>query len=110
MKAKGPFIWLLLAALLIFGVNVAITFWLKPEVIQWWTFGPADVTRILTPLVLVALFIERALEVFITTWREDLGLRPDIFSCVPRRMIRARATAPSASLLYNAPLCARQRF
>jgi len=48
---------------------VVLLYWLNPAVIQFKKYSAADFTQQLTPLVLIALFIERSLEVFITVWR-----------------------------------------
>lgn len=48
---------------------VALIYWLNPAVIQFKKYSAADFTQQLTPLVLIALFIERSLEVFLTVWR-----------------------------------------
>src|SRR5207245_1318440 len=43
--------------------------WLKPQNVQFWEFKQEDVVRLFTQLILVALIIERALEVIPTPWR-----------------------------------------
>ena len=48
---------------------VAVIYRYPPAVIHFRPYSPADFTQQLTPLVLIALFIERSLEVFITVWR-----------------------------------------
>jgi hypothetical protein len=48
---------------------VVLVYWLNPGVIQFKKYSAADFTQQLAPLVLIALFIERSLEVFITVWR-----------------------------------------
>jgi hypothetical protein len=40
-----------------------------PAVIRFKPYSAADFTQQLAPLVLIALFIERSLEIFITVWR-----------------------------------------
>ncbi|MHB1865534.1 MAG: hypothetical protein ACYCPS_05270 [Candidatus Saccharimonadales bacterium] len=45
-------------------------FWLRSTSLAFAAFGPADVTKLLTPLVLTAAFIERAVEVLISPWRD----------------------------------------
>jgi hypothetical protein len=51
------------------GVILAVL--TRSEMVQFWSFSVEDVVRLLTPLVLTALFIERALEVFLTPWRGE---------------------------------------
>jgi hypothetical protein len=53
----------------------AYTFWANPSVIQFKKYSAADFTQQLTPLVLVSLFIERGLEIFITVWRGGKAAR-----------------------------------
>ena len=50
-------------------LGVVVSWWLTPGVIHFRQFSAADFVQQLTPLALVALFIERGLEVFLTTWR-----------------------------------------
>jgi hypothetical protein len=59
---------------------VVLIYWLNPAVVQFKKYSAADFTQQLTPLVLVALFIERSLEVFITVWRgeKEAGLQRDV--------------------------------
>jgi hypothetical protein len=52
-------------------VAVVLIYWLNPAVIQFKKYSAADFTQQLTPLVLIPLFIERSLEVFITVWRGE---------------------------------------
>lgn len=42
---------------------------LRPGLIRFWPFSAAEFVQLITPLVLVSLFIERTLEVFLTAWR-----------------------------------------
>jgi hypothetical protein len=51
------------------AIGVTIVCWLNPIVIPFKKYDAADFTQQFTPLVLIALFIERSLEVFITVWR-----------------------------------------
>jgi len=57
------------AALLIIVGCPVVTLWLKPGLVRFGQFSAGEFVQLLTPLVLVALFIERALEVFLTPWR-----------------------------------------
>lgn len=50
-------------------VSAILTVWLKPGLIRFWPFSLAEFVQLITPLFLVAVFIERALEVFLTAWR-----------------------------------------
>ncbi len=52
-------------------IGVVLAVLLKSQLVQFWTFTAQDVARLLTPLILTALFIERALEVFLTPWRGE---------------------------------------
>jgi len=49
--------------------GLVLVYWLNPVVIPFRNYSAADFTQQLTPLVLIALFIERSLEVFLTVWR-----------------------------------------
>lgn len=62
LKAGGPLI-------LIAAAGIVLTVWREPGLIRFWPFTAGEFVQLLTPLVLVALFIERALEVFLTAWR-----------------------------------------
>ena len=55
--------WLLIA------LALSLPLWLTPNSLTVTKFTPADVSRLLTFPLLVALFLERALEVFVNTWR-----------------------------------------
>lgn len=55
--------------LLIAFVAILFPASLSPNLFVFRNFGPAEITQLLTFLVLISLFLERALEVFITTWR-----------------------------------------
>jgi hypothetical protein len=55
----------ILVIILIFPV----AYWLKPQSVQFWEFKQEDIVRLFTQLILVALIIERALEVILTPWR-----------------------------------------
>lgn len=66
-KKRLIVLWLTLAVLLVGGLVLAAkvgSLTLKP-------FGPVDVTKVLTTFFVLALFVERTLEVFITAWRGD---------------------------------------
>jgi len=61
-------------------LGIFIIFSLNPGVIRFKAFTAAEFTQQLTPLVLVALFIERSLEVFLTAWRggQEARLRHNV--------------------------------
>lgn len=52
---------------------------LTPSSLRLHAFGPGDMMQVLTPLFMIALVTERALEVFVNTWRapgmDELGLK-----------------------------------
>jgi len=50
-------------------IGVIVSWWLAPGMIHFRQFSAAYFAQQLTPLVLVALFIGRGLEVFPTAWR-----------------------------------------
>jgi hypothetical protein len=49
--------------------SVVLVIALNPRQVRFWPFTVGEFVQLITPLFLVALFIERALEVFITSWR-----------------------------------------
>jgi hypothetical protein len=54
---------------LLIGALIFFSAFLFPNSVAFQPFGVDDVTRLLTLLALIALFLERALEVFVNTWR-----------------------------------------
>ena len=54
---------------IIVAVAILLPASLTPNLFSFKPFGWDEVGRLLTFLILIALFLERALEVFITTWR-----------------------------------------
>lgn len=48
---------------------IPVAYWLQPQSVQFWEYKQEDVVRLFTQLILVALIIERALEVILTPWR-----------------------------------------
>jgi Na+/proline symporter len=75
------------ALILIVIVGIAIPFALKPGLVTFSSFTSAYFVQQLTPLVLVSLFIERALEVFLTAWRGKSA------ADLTQKVKRARAAA-----------------
>jgi hypothetical protein len=51
------------------GTMLALSAWLAPRQIGFKQFGAGDIAQLLTILLVVAVFAERALEIFIGTWR-----------------------------------------
>lgn len=62
---KNPLVFLPI----IVSVAILLPASLTPNLFSFKPFGWDEVGRLLTFLILIALFLERALEVFITTWR-----------------------------------------
>lgn len=58
-----------IALVLVFLASAALVAWFRPSLVRFWAFTPADFVQLVTPLFLIALFIERVLEVFLTSWR-----------------------------------------
>jgi hypothetical protein len=44
---------------------VALVVWREPSLIRFWPFTPAEFFQAMTPLLLVALFVERAMEILV---------------------------------------------
>ena len=51
------------------GAMVVLVVLLKPGLVRFWPFTVAEFVQLITPLFLIALLIERALEVFVTSFR-----------------------------------------
>jgi hypothetical protein len=66
-KRKLTILWLILLLLLAGGLVLG---W-KVDSLNPTGFGPTDVTKLLTRFFVLALFVERTLEVFITAWRGE---------------------------------------
>jgi hypothetical protein len=49
--------------------GLAVTAAYAPSLIKFWPFSAAEFVQRVIPLFLISAFIERALEVFVTTWR-----------------------------------------
>lgn len=62
----GKFNYVTLVAVVGIGLGVYV---LSPGTIRFRSYSAAEFTQQLTPLFLVALLIERSLEVFLTAWR-----------------------------------------
>lgn len=60
-------IQIFLVIILVFLLSMSI--WLSPASLGFKMMGPADVISMLSSFFLIALILERSLEVFITTWR-----------------------------------------
>src|SRR5215510_2623163 len=56
-------------AVLIAALGIGLVLWLKPKPLNFWEFTKDDIVRLFTELTLIALVIERGVEVFITPWR-----------------------------------------
>ena len=61
---------LMVIILVAVGTLVAVAL-SRPGLIRFWPFSMGDFVQLVTPLFLVSLFIERALEVFVTSWRGE---------------------------------------
>ena len=51
-------------------ICLVVTYFTQPKLVAFWPNSITDIAQLLMPLFLVAAFMERALEVFITAWRE----------------------------------------
>ena len=78
------------------GVLVAL---LEPGLVRFAPLSVAELTEIITPLIIVSLFMERALEVFVTAWRQaerdqlDLACEAPEIDAGERDQRRRRAAA-----------------
>jgi hypothetical protein len=64
---KNTILWFAVALVILAALSLPL--WLTPTPMTVKNFGPADVTKLLAFPLLIALFLERALEVFVNTWR-----------------------------------------
>lgn len=55
--------------ILVVVAALAAAIWLGWGAIRFWTFSPQDIGRLLGPVMLTALLLERSLEVLLTPWR-----------------------------------------
>lgn len=86
---------------------------LRPGLIRFWPFGVNDFLQVMTPLVLVSLFIERALEVFVTSWRGEEADKLDIAIETSKAQVKAGVPEAEENLmarqLHSAKYKARTR-
>ena len=61
-RFRLPIYLAVLGALAVTAINA-------PGLIKFWPFSPTEFMQRIAPLFLISLFIERALEVFVTAWR-----------------------------------------
>jgi len=80
----GPYIAWLVAA-----VALSLPAWLTPGWIPFKNFTQTEVLQLLTALFLIALFLERALEVFLTTWRGPAAADKQLAVEIARRKVDA---------------------
>lgn len=80
-----------LALLVPFGAIVSFPVWLAPVPIAIKDFGTTDVARVMAVLFLVALLAERALEIFVGTWRSPgMNQLELVVQTVEHRLARLR--------------------
>lgn len=93
-----------LALLVPFGAIVSFPVWLAPAPIAIKDFGTPDVVRVLAVLFLVALLAERALEIFVGTWRSPgMNQLELVVHAVEHRLARLRARSrPDSRALRGA--------
>jgi hypothetical protein len=72
-------------ALLLAASGIVLVVWLRPEALKFWEFTKDDIVRLFTELIVIALIIERGVEVFITPWRQGdrTKLEIDLQSVAP---------------------------
>lgn len=88
-----------LARLILWGIillSLILTFWLKPDLIRFWPFTATEFVQLIMPLVLVALIIERALEVLLTSWRGPAATK------IAREITRLKTTEAAREQLEQA--------
>lgn len=82
--------------LLLVALALSLPLWLTPGSLTVKPFGPGDVSRLLAFPLLVALFLERALEVFVNTWRDPQAEKLDLEVKDAQAKLAADSTATSA--------------
>ena len=82
--------------LVLIAIALSLPLWLTPGSLTVKAFGPADVSRLLAFPLLVALFLERALEVFVNTWRDPEAEKLDLEVKDAEKKLAAAATDASA--------------
>jgi hypothetical protein len=65
---RSSILSIIVGTILVVGI-ITLSAFLFPNSVTFRTFGFNEVSQLLTLLVLISLFLERALEVFINTWR-----------------------------------------
>jgi hypothetical protein len=87
-KRKLIVFWLILAVLLAGALFLAS----KVGPLKLQTFGPTDVTKLLSTFFVLSLLVERTLEVFITAWRgEETVKRENELEAVKQALAQAPA-------------------
>lgn len=91
-------------AILIALLGIVLVLWLKPKPLNFWEFTKDDIVRLFTELTLIALVIERGVEIFITPWRE--GDRKQIENNI--KAARKMENVPQATALEGQVIQYRQ--
>ncbi len=97
-------------AWLVVAVVLSLPVWLTPAWAQFKNFTQTDILQLLTSLFLIALFLERALEVFLTTLRGPDAADKELAVATARREVEA-AEAPIEAIggAQNQALLAQAR-
>jgi hypothetical protein len=88
--------------LVLIAIALSLPLWLTPGSLTVKAFGPADVSRLLAFPLLVALFLERALEVFVNTWRDPQAEKLDLEVKDAQAKLAAASTAATISAVKTA--------
>lgn len=76
---------------LVILLSVILVATLNPGLVRFWPMSTGEFLQTIAPLLLVSLFIERVLEVFLTTWRGPEAAKHELMA---RRAARAVGEAP----------------
>lgn len=90
-----------LILLLAIALCIVIIIWMNPSLIRFWPFTAAEVVQLIMPLLLLALFIERALEVFLTVWRAGGAAAIELDVRRLRKLFEKDLTSHSVDLLSS---------
>ena len=59
------------ALVVVIVLSLAVVLFANPQLVTFWPFTGAEFLQLITPLFLIALLIERVVEVFVAAWRNE---------------------------------------
>lgn len=82
---------------LVILLSVILVAALNPGLVRFWPMSTGEFLQTIAPLLLVSLFIERVLEVFLTTWRGPAAAQHDLKARKARVAAKAAEAQPALS-------------